>query len=94
MRLVGRDKLDAFAKRHAQARGPIRAWTAEIKRVGWKTTAELKAHYPKASILADNIVIFDLGGNKFRLESRVLFQVQLVVVNRIGTHGEYDKWRR
>ncbi len=94
MRLVGRDKLDAFGKRHAQSRGPIRAWTAEIERAGWKTTADLKARYPKASILADNIVIFDLGSNKFRLESRVLFQVQLVVVHRVGTHEEYDKWRR
>ncbi len=94
MRLVGRDKLDAFGKKHAQARGPISAWTAEIERAGWKTTAELKAYYPKASILADNIVIFDLGGNKFRLESRMLFQLQLVVVNRIGTHEEYNKWKR
>ncbi len=65
MRLAGRDKLDAFGKQHAQARGPIRAWTAEIERAGRKTTADLKARYPKASILADNIVIFDLGGNKF-----------------------------
>jgi len=94
VRLAGRDKLDAFGKQHAQSRGPIRAWTAEIERAGWKTTADLEARYPNASILADNIVVFDLGGNKFRLESRVLFQVQLVVVNRIGTHGEYDKWRR
>ena len=94
MKLVGRDKLDAFEKKQAQARGPIRAWTAEIERARWKTTADLKAHYPKASILPDNIVIFDLGGNKFRLESRVLFQVQLVVVNRNGTHEAYNKWRR
>jgi mRNA interferase HigB len=92
--LAGRDKLNAFGKKHAQARSPISAWTAEIERAEWKTTADLKARYPKASILADNIVIFDLGGNKFRLESRVLFQVQLVVVSRIATHEEYRKWRR
>ena len=92
--MAGRDKLDAFGRRHAQARSPIRTWTAEIERAAWKTTAELKARYPKASILVDNIVIFDLGGNKFRLECRVLFQVQLVVVHRIGTHEEYNKWRR
>ena len=94
LKLVGRDKLDAFGKKHAQARGPIRAWTAEIEQAGWKTSAELKARYPKASILADNVVIFDLGGNKYRLESRVSFQAQLVVVVRIGTHEEYNKWRR
>ena len=92
--MVGRDKLDAFERKHAQARGPIRAWTAEVERARWTKTTDIKARYPRASFLANNVVIFDLGGNKFRLECRVLFKVQLVIVSRIGTHEEYNKWRR
>ena len=93
MTLVGRDKLEAFARKHPQARGPISAWVAEVEQANWETMAELKDRYPTASILSDNVVIFNLGGNKYRLETRVLLASGLVIVLRIGTHSEYDKWK-
>ena len=93
MKLVGRDRLEAFTRKHAQARGPIRAWVAEVKQATWVTMAELKDRYPAASVLSDNTVIFNLGGNKYRLETRVLLGSEIVIVLRIGTHSEYDKWK-
>jgi mRNA interferase HigB len=36
-------------------------------------------------------VIFDLGGNKYRLVVHVAYRHKRVLVKFIGTHQEYDK---
>jgi len=36
-------------------------------------------------------VIFDLGGNKYRLAVRVSFPFVRVLIKLIGTHAEYDR---
>ena len=51
--------------------------------------------------MGDNRVIFDLGGNKYRLIVHISFEFGRVLVKFIGTHAEYDRidpetvsWRR
>ena len=91
MRLAGRPVLEAFVLRHAEARPWISAWLEEIEASSWDTSHELKDRYPSASILADRIVIFNVKGNKFRLETRVSYQNKIVQVIWAGTHAEYSK---
>ena len=51
--------------------------------------------------MADNRVIFDLGGNEYRLIVHILFEFVRVLVKFTATHAEYDSidpetvtWRR
>jgi mRNA-degrading endonuclease HigB of HigAB toxin-antitoxin module len=41
--------------------------------------------------IAGNRVIFDLGGNKYRLVVRVSYKFRQVMIKFVGTHGEYDR---
>ncbi|MEA2885936.1 MAG: mRNA interferase HigB [Bradyrhizobium sp.] len=41
--------------------------------------------------VGDNRVIFDLGGNKYRLVVHVSFAFGRLLVKFIGTHAEYDR---
>ena len=43
------------------------AWCKEVERVDWTTPAQIKERFPRASIVRDNRVVFDIGGNRFRL---------------------------
>ena len=36
-------------------------------------------------------VIFDLGGNKYRLVAMVNFETQTLFIDKILTHEEYDR---
>lgn len=93
MRVVGREILEEFKKRHADARAQVDAWLAEAKDAEWKTPHDVKARYANASILKNGIVVFNIRGNRYRLAVRVAYQTQIVRVTAIGTHAEYDTWK-
>jgi len=54
----------------------------------------VKADFASASIVG-NCVVFNIGGNKCRLVTRILNPSQKVLVLKVMTHGEYDedKWK-
>jgi len=92
MRLVGRALLTEFAKQHADIRGPLSAWIVEVEEANWTGPADIKARYPSASLLSENRVIFNIKGNTYRVETKVSYEITVVLATRIGTHGEYSKW--
>ena len=56
----------------------------------WRTPADVKAHYGSASILPHDRVVFNIGGNKYRLAVAVDYQRHVLFVRFIGTHSQYD----
>ena len=93
MKLIGRKQLEEFARLHADVRPQIESWVSEIEEAEWKTPQEIKAHYAHASFLADRRVIFNLKGNKYRLDTKISFKNRTVLVVRIGTHRDYSNWK-
>jgi len=68
MRVVGRTRLEEFASQHADVRAPLDAWLCEVEEADWKSPSDVKARFPSASILGDERIVFNLKGNRFRLE--------------------------
>jgi mRNA interferase HigB len=66
-------------------------WFDEACNAEWKTPQDIKNRYSSADFLADNRVIFDIKGNHYRLVVKVRYQGEIVVVEWVGTHAEYDK---
>ncbi len=73
------------------AKGPLDAWFYETKKAVWKTPADIKAMYRSADILKDNRIVFNIGGNKYRLVVKINYPTQTVFVRFVGTHREYDR---
>ena len=44
-----------------------------------------------ADILPDNRVVFNIGGNNYRIIVKIEYRFQDVYVRFIGTHAEYDR---
>lgn len=91
MKVVGRDKLAAFTQKHADARQWVENWLADTERTIWRTPQDIKGMYASASFLADNVIIFNVRGDNYRLEVQVAYKTSTVVVRWLGTHGEYSK---
>lgn len=91
MRVIARGTLRDFWVSHPAVEGRLRAWFREAKTATWGSPADVKAGYPSASILADNRVVFNIGGNSYRLVVHINYELQIVLIKFIGTHDEYDK---
>lgn len=91
MKLVGLLKLEEFQRKHADSRAPLDCWRNEVKQAKWDGPHDIKRSYSSASFLADNIVIFNIKGNKYRLVIKVKYQYGIVMVEWVGTHAEYNK---
>lgn len=93
MRIVGREVLHEFILQHADAKTAASAWLAEAEEAEWKNPIDIKIRYPHASVMQGNRVIFNLKGNRYRMEVKVSYQNQIVLIKRAGTHAEYSRWK-
>jgi mRNA interferase HigB len=92
MQVIALRTLREFWARHPRAEGPIRAWVAIAAKARWAGPAEIKRQFGSTvDFVGDNRVIFDLGGNKYRLVVHVSFAFGRLLVKFIGTHAEYDR---
>jgi len=92
MQVIARRTLREFWARYPHAEGPIRAWVAIAAKARWANPAEIKRQFGSTvDFVGDNRVIFDLGGNKYRLVVHVSFSFGRLLVKFIGTHAEYDR---
>lgn len=92
MQVIARRTLKEFWERHPQAERPIRAWFAVASKARWSDPNDIKRQFgTTVDFVGDNRVIFDLGGNKYRLIVRVSYTFGRVLVKFVGTHSEYDR---
>lgn len=91
MKIVGLDMLHRFMRKHSDTKSWISCWIAEVEDATWQTPNDIKQRYGKVSFLAENVVIFDVKGNSYRLEVQIAYRTQIVDVVWAGTHSEYDE---
>ena len=51
----------------------------------------MKAQFRTASVLKGGRVVFNIGGNKYRLVVAIDYERQTCFVKFIGTHEQYDR---
>ena len=91
MRVISRKALKTFWGVHPDARQSLQAWYADVKKADWRSPGDIKSIYRNASIVANNRVVFNIKGNKYRLVVAIRYEYRLVYIRFVGTHQEYDK---
>lgn len=91
MRVIAKKILREFWEKHADSKEQLKSWFQETSESKWKDPKEIKKEYPSTSFLADNRVVFNIKGNKYRLIVRINYDYQMVWIRFIGTHAAYDK---
>ena len=91
MLIVYLEKLNAFAKNHANSRKSLVAWKMVVERTSWKTKQDVLADFPKAKMIKNNRARFEIVHNTYRLIAHIYYEDQIVEIRFIGTHNEYDR---
>lgn len=69
----------------------LRTWVKVVRAAEWSRPTDVKKMFRSADVLPSGRVIFDIGGNKYRLVAAVHYRGKRIYVRFIGTHKEYDK---
>ena len=90
MHVIAKSTLVQFWKSHADAREPLIAWHSICEKANFENFAQLKQTFR----LADKVgkfVVFNIGGNKYRLVAIVHFKYRKIYIRSVLGHKEYDK---
>ncbi len=90
MRIAGRENIIEFQKKHPESKSSLAYWVRTVEGAVWKNPADVRATFRTADFVAGKVV-FNVGGNKYRVITMIAFDVQLVLVGAVLTHKEYDK---
>jgi mRNA interferase HigB len=90
MHVISRKALHVFWAREPDSEQPLRRWYKLITSRDFATFAELRETFPSADIV-DQLTVFNIGGNKYRLIASVHFNRKKVYIRHVLTHAEYDR---
>lgn len=90
MKIISNSALRVFAAQHPQADVPLQGWRRVIEKNRFDTWAALKAAFNTVDKVGD-LVVFNVGGNKYRLIAHIRFEKQIVYIKAVLTHTDYDR---
>jgi len=94
MEVIGEGKLNEFGTKHGRARRPLDRWVKLIKSTRYSNLINLRNTFNDPDDIGNGLIIFNISGNKFRLVALLDFVDQIVQVEKIMTHEEYNKWNK
>lgn len=91
MHVISLKKLRDFWKLHPPAEQPLKSWYKLASRATWTSPHDVKQDYRSADQIGDRRMVFNIGGNNYRLVVRFTFKYGRAMIKWVGTHAEYDK---
>jgi len=93
LRIIAKRTLKDFYSnsKYKDSKAHLEAWYYEAIHADWNTPADIKAQHRNASIVADNRVVFNICGNKYRLVVKFHYNIGIGYIRFIGTHEQYDQ---
>src|SRR6266704_2366773 len=92
LRIISRRRLREFWERHADSRTSLDTWYQAARKASWTNLVEIKRTFPTADLVG-TCVVFNIGGNNYRLITGIDFKYQVIYVKAVLGHAEYDKER-
>lgn len=92
LKVYGETEIAKFCRKYANSRKVLQRFLSIAREAEWPHFPAVKLTFRSADYApSTGTVIFDLGGNKYRLVARVDFEEQALFIERIMTHEQYDR---
>ena len=95
MRIIAEGTIRQWARDHARAGASLAQWVKVVREARWTSFAGIRSVFASADFVrvasGRKVVVFNVGGNEFRLVCAVHFNTGMVFVLRFLTHAQYSK---
>ena len=89
--ILTRRMLLEYCKAHPSAETALPEWHHEFLNSDFRNFNGLEQAYGNANIVADDRVVFNIMGNRYRLFVRTVIEYLTIQVKCFGTYAEYDR---
>ena len=95
MHIISRKALQQFWEEHTDAENALRRWYKIVEQTDFPNLIALRQTFPSADNVGD-LIVFNIGGNKYRLVTSIHFNRGKVYIRHVLTHEEYDQgaWKQ
>lgn len=88
MRIIAKSTLREYWRKHANCRKELENWYKIASNADWQTPNDIKSVFPKANVVADNRIVFNIAGGNYRMVVKFAYNIGIAYVRFIGTHSE------
>jgi mRNA interferase HigB len=94
MRVLSLSPLREFWEREHLSEEVLRDFHKKLSKIQPRNLSELKQTFPSVDMVG-KCYVFNVGGNKYRVVTRIHFNRQMLFIRFVLTHREYDreKWK-
>jgi mRNA interferase HigB len=93
MHVISKAALEVFWLKHPNAKAPLMAWYRIVSQTSFENFAAINSSFNSADYVSP-FIVFNIGGNNFRLICVAHFNRQKLYVREVFTHAEYDRWNK
>ena len=95
MHVISRKALREFWQQHSDSESALSRWFKIMQRSDFNSFDALRMTFPSADKVGD-LIVFNIGGNKYRLIASVHFNRGKVYIRHLLTHRDYERetWKR
>lgn len=80
-----------FIDRHPDVEDQLNIWYVIAQKDDWSNFFEMKQIFNSVDAVGNDLYVFNIKGNHYRLIVRIIFRVRTIYIKFIGTHNEYDR---
>jgi len=91
VRIIAKSTLRVFWKINPTSEFPLLDWFEKTQEMEWHNPNEVKNTFRSADIINAKRLVFDMGGNKYRLVCDLEYRLKFVFIIRVGSHNDYNK---
>lgn len=97
MNVVGTELIEEFCKGNERAKKAFAKWLPMVENAQWTKRMDAKATFPATDpwtgASGTEYLIFDIGGNKYRVIARPVFKTQTLIIMAVMAHDDYQAGR-
>ena len=90
MHIISRKTLRASWEQYPDSQTALTRWFKIVQKTEFTSFADLRATFPSADLVGD-LIVFNIGGNKYRLIASIHFNRSKIYIHHVLTHQEYDR---
>lgn len=80
-----------FIDEHKEVEDQLNNWYVIAEKSDWANFNEMRRMFNSVDAVGNDLYVFNIKGNDYRLIVRIIFRVRTIYIKFIGTHRQYDK---